>query len=143
MYAKWFYTDLTAASCPAPHIGCPFGVEFENATGADTDKPAAMVFNAQIEMTIPGEAAHNAWTSFASAGEDSSGAPGGGSTAIIEAEDQNYFFTWLSKEDVRQSCEKHLPESGGVFIWALNQDTNGVSGGPRFDAVAECYKGVQ
>jgi hypothetical protein len=143
MYAKWFFTDLTQTSCPAPHIGCPFGVEFENATGGDTDKSAAMVFNAQIEMTTLGEAAHGAWSSFASSGEDSSEAPGGASTAIIETGSQNYFFTWVSKDDVAKSCAKHLPEAGGVFIWALNQDTDGVSGGPRFDAVVDCYKGVQ
>lgn len=102
-----------------------------------------MVFNAQIEMTVLGQAAHSAWMSFAPTGEDSSEAPGGGSTTIIEAADQNYFFTWVSKDDVKQSCEKHLPEVGGVMVWALNQDTNGVSGGPRFDAVVDCHKGVQ
>lgn len=51
------------------------------------------------------------------------------------------FWTWTSTKDIEQSCADHMKDVGGVMVWSVNQDVNGVTGGPHMEAIAACVGG--
>ncbi len=67
------------------------------------------------------------------------------STAIASAyydKAGQFFWTWLSPSDMKQTCKTYLPQVGGVMVWSLNQDDNTAAGGPHLDALAQCISGT-
>lgn len=56
--------------------------------------------------------------------------------------DGKYFWSWLSGDNVKDSCEKYSKDVGGVFHWGLNADDGGTAGGTHIKAIAECAKGA-
>ena len=54
--------------------------------------------------------------------------------------DGQYFWSWLSKDDVKNSCEKYSKDVGGLMFWGINADDGGMGGGEHIKAMAECAK---
>lgn len=56
--------------------------------------------------------------------------------------DGRIFWTWTSPENIKQSCDAHMKDVGGVMLWSINEDANGASGGPHIAAIAGCLAGA-
>jgi chitinase len=132
MYARWFQLD-SASSCSSTNpIGCAMG-GFENSEGGDTFRSGTYKFNDALN---PGNATEEAsWKAASSASNTDN------STALASAYFDTtaaQFWTWVSADDIKQTCLKYKSQVGGMSVWALNQDTNGASGGEHIQAIADC-----
>jgi hypothetical protein len=121
MYAKWFDVKAKGAACsPTAPLGCKLGENtFEDTQGADTGKSGALVFNLPLMAglgdvwTTMKERIEKSWTA-AQAGAVSD-ATGMATTAFDAAE--GIFWTWLTPEDTRKSCDAWIGKVGGVMTW--------------------------
>ena len=127
MYAKWFRIQGSCTSDPP--IGCPMGNEYEDAQGEDSGDSGTVTFNSETNDK------QDMWTIFNAFDEGGFSDDTAMASATVK---DNVFWTWLSPKDISASCSKYIDQAGGVMVWSLNQDSEGVSGGPHIKAVAGC-----
>ncbi|OCF31172.1 hypothetical protein I316_07139 [Kwoniella heveanensis BCC8398] len=152
MDAKYFQlTEPCSASDP---IGCPMGgkeyfetISTEPETAGqsiDNGLSGWLRYNPAVDPSIGGKGSEMAGKMRASFGtapqDDSTAFPEDRTHAWVD-ETNNVFWTWTSPEDNSAICEEWKSQVGGMMIWSLNQDAEGVNGGPHLDAVVNCVTG--
>lgn len=145
MYAKWFQlTQEQGAACAAAGspIGCPMG-PFQTTNGTDLHNSNALTFDVSLSYdvnVVPLDTIKQSWASVPATGTDDLSEDVWASAWYDSA---NYlFWTWLSPDDIYQTCQKWKPQVGGVMVWSLDMDTNGAAGGDHFTKLNECITGV-
>lgn len=48
----------------------------------------------------------------------------------------NWFWSFMTADDVAAACKEFKPKVGGIMIWALHQDGEGA---PLLSALNKCY----
>jgi chitinase len=131
MYTKYF--QLAPGACTESNpIGCPMTVVLENSVGGDTGNSGSLTFNSALNTNASEQAIWN--TVSVASGTDNSTALG----SVYYDSTSAQFWTWVSPSDIQQTCLKWKGQVGGMMMWSLNQDTNGGSGGPHIQAIADC-----
>jgi len=127
MYAKWFETPTTLEQCPAPHIGCDLATVYEYpGNGSDAGVSGWVTFNTAV---ADNPAMVTKWNAIGDSEQHDQDA--WATTALTDST----FWTWPSEEDTLHACEKSIGNAGGVFIWALNQDS---VGSPHIKQLQSC-----
>ncbi|RSH81480.1 hypothetical protein EHS25_006837 [Saitozyma podzolica] len=131
MYTKYF--QLAPGACTeSDPIGCPMTIALENSVGGDTGNSGSLPFNSALNTNATEQAIWD--TVSAVSGTDNSTALG----SVYYDSTSAQFWTWVSPSDIQQTCLKWKGQVGGMMMWSLNQDTNGASGGPHIQAIADC-----
>lgn len=122
--------------CQAPYLDCKMGVVYEDPdTGLDKGNSGVVIFNAAIagqDGTLAQQRA-NEWLSVNSTDHRDLA-----KKASAYVDGNNTFWTWLSKEDMYDSCKSYRDSLRGIFVWSINQDDGGPNGGTHFDALQRC-----
>ncbi|WVF65898.1 hypothetical protein IAT40_000635 [Kwoniella sp. CBS 6097] len=152
MDAKYF--SLTEPCLATPPIGCTMGgkeyfetISTEPETAGqsiDNGLSGWLRYNPYVDPSIGGkgsEMAAKMRASFESAPKDNSTAFPEELTHAWYDDGSKVFWTWTTAEDNTAICEEWKSKVGGMMIWSLNQDAEGVNGGPHLDAVASCVAG--
>lgn len=121
MYAKWFDVKGQTTDCTAAKpLGCNLGAgTFEDAQGDDTGRSGPLVFNLPLmaglgqAWTLMSARITASWTAAQAAAVSD---PTGLATTAFDAAEQ-IFWTWLTPEDTRKSCDAWIGKVGGVMTW--------------------------
>ncbi|WVR03614.1 hypothetical protein IAU60_000606 [Kwoniella sp. DSM 27419] len=146
MSAKFFQLQ-PGYQCENKPLGCDMGgVAFFETDGKDNNKSGWMRYNPDVDATLSlvegASIKQVARPSWASKGTDDHDFPDALANAWLD-ETNNVFWSWTSPENNKKVCEKYKSEVGGVMFWAINQDENGMKGGPHIKALADCMAGGQ
>ena len=143
MYAKWFELGASSTCTEAQPIGCTMP-QYETSDGGDNGQsgawmlyqPLNAVNQTGMDPTLQ-ETLTQSWARL-SAAANTDNTQAGGSAWYDTTDSVNIFWTWVTGNDVAQSCSKWKGQVGGFMAWSIDQDNNGAAGGDRFDALRAC-----
>ncbi|RXK38708.1 hypothetical protein M231_04018 [Tremella mesenterica] len=144
MYAKWFLlNDQQAATCAAANspIGCPMG-PYQSLDGIDYLNSSTLTFDPDLTYnitTVPKPLIVQSWNNI----KDQGDAKDGTWSSAAYDKINKLFWTWTSAADVTGACNENKDKVGGLLVWSLNMDENGIQGGPHFDALTQCIGGAK
>ncbi|KAK8845555.1 hypothetical protein IAR55_006270 [Kwoniella newhampshirensis] len=137
--AKYFKLPSLCTNGP---LGCPLGGRAMYETnGVDNYSSGWLRFNPAIDKTLGTvvEAKMKQVRPQFDARPKSGTAPDPADLSQAWVDETNQmFWTWLEPSDISGVCQKWKSQVGGMMVWALNQDTEGVRGGPHLQAIADC-----
>ncbi|KAK4684577.1 chitinase, partial [Tremellales sp. Uapishka_1] len=145
IYAKWF--ALSGSGCSeANPIGCPMAT-LETSSWGDTGNSGWYGYNAALDLTV-WDSATQAMAKNSTVDDSFNRAMAGQAksnstehaTAFYDST-ANWFWTWLSADDMSALCQMYKSEVGGMMVWSLNYDSKGSAGGDHFDALSSCIAG--
>ncbi|WVQ93533.1 hypothetical protein IAU59_000607 [Kwoniella sp. CBS 9459] len=151
--AKYFTLEDGTCSASKP-LDCTMGGrDYFESPSTDPKTAGQMVdnglsgwlrYNPAVDPSLGGKASEMATKmreSFEGCPKDESTAFPDDKTHAWYDETNKVFWSWTTPEDNAGICEEWKSKVGGMFVWSLNQDENGVNGGPHLDAVASCVTG--
>nr|XP_031863499.1 uncharacterized protein CI109_000749 [Kwoniella shandongensis]KAA5530571.1 hypothetical protein CI109_000749 [Kwoniella shandongensis] len=137
--AKYFQ-QVSSCSTSNP-LGCALGGKAVYETNGDNGLSGWLRFNKAIDSTLGetvGAKMNEVRPQFDARPQTGTAPnPSDYSQAWYDEAHQT-FWTWLEPSDIAAVCKEWKGQVGGMMVWALNQDTNGLQGGDHIKAITDC-----
>ncbi|WWC66837.1 uncharacterized protein I206_100744 [Kwoniella pini CBS 10737] len=142
--AKYF-TEVEAGCSTSHPLGCKLGgVNLYETNGQDNSKSGWLTYNPDLDDglgEIPKAKAKELRPQWDNRPDDSKTAFKDDKAHAWYDEANKVFWSWTSADDNKDVCQEWKSKVGGMFVWSLNQDENGLDGGSHIQALAECVQG--
>lgn len=119
-------------------LTCAVSGPYEAVDGVDTGVSGTYVYDDAVRasggtISVPKyQASVDAFLASAKSGASDKTAYQ--ASAFLDTTNQ-FYWTWVSPQDVTDACKTYLSQVAGVMAWSINQDEVGA---PRFAALAQC-----